>query len=141
MKKTLKDGYELDDSSERIDRDVVHRFISEQSYWGFRRDRSVMDGLIDRASRNVGLYAPDGSLVGYSRTVDAADAWLVYLADVFVLAEHRGKGLGTELIRFTVEEGPYAGRRWLLHTADAHGLYEKFGFEPGERLLERKSLG
>lgn len=141
MKKTLRDGYELDDSSERIDRDVVHRFISEQSYWGFRRDRSVMDGLIDRASRNVGLYAPDGSLVGYSRTVDAADAWLVYLADVFVLAEHRGKGLGTELIRFTVEEGPYAGRRWLLHTADAHGLYEKFGFEPGERLLERKSLG
>jgi GNAT superfamily N-acetyltransferase len=138
VKRTLRDGYELDDDPARIDRDVVHRFISEVSYWGFRRERSVMDGLIDRASRNVGLYAPEGALVGYSRTVDAADAWLVYLADAFVLAEHRGRGLGAELIRFTVDKGPYAERRWVLHTADAHGLYEKFGFGPGERLLERK---
>jgi len=139
VKKQLKEGYELDDDPARIDRDVVHRFISEVSYWGFRRERPVMDGLIDRAARNVGLYALDGSLVGYSRTVDAADAWLVYLADVFVLAEHRGKGLGSELIRFTVDEGPFADRRWVLHTADAHGLYEKFGFGPGERLLERRA--
>ena len=139
MKKQLKDGFELDDDTARIDRDAVHRFISEQSYWAFRRERSVMDGLIDRAARNVGLYAPDGPLVGYSRTVDAADASLVYLADVFVLPEHRSRGLGSELIRFTVEDGPYADRRWILHTADAHGLYEKFGFAPGERLLERKA--
>lgn len=139
MKKQLRDGYELDDDTERIDRQVVHKFISEESYWAFRREREVMDGLIERASRNVGLYAPDGSLVGYSRTVDAPDAWLVYLADVFVLPEHRGRGLGVDLVRFTVEEGPYADRRWLLHTADAHGLYEKLGFAPGERLLERKA--
>jgi GNAT superfamily N-acetyltransferase len=139
VKRELRDGYELDDDTARIDREVVHLFISEESYWGFRREREVMDGLIERASRNVGLYAPDGSLVGYSRTVDAPDAWLVYLADVFVLPEHRGRGLGVELVRFTVEEGPYAHRRWLLHTADAHGLYEKLGFEPGERLLERKA--
>ena len=139
MKKQLNDGYELDDDSARIDREAVHRFISEQSYWAFRRERTVMDGLIDRAARNVGVYAPDGALVGYSRTVDAPDAWLVYLADVFVLPEHRGRGLGSELVRFTVNEGPYADRRWMLHTADAHGLYEKFGFEPGERLLERKA--
>jgi hypothetical protein len=42
-----------------------------------------------------------------------------------------------ELARFTVDEGPFAGRRWILHTADAHGLYEKLGFAPSERLLER----
>jgi GNAT superfamily N-acetyltransferase len=137
MNKQLARGYELDDDTGRIDREVVHRFISEESYWAFRRERDVMDGLIDRAARNVGLYAPDGSLVGYSRTVDAADAWLVYLADVFVLDGHRGSGLGVELVRFTVDEGPYAGRRWLLHTADAHGLYEKLGFAPDERLLAR----
>ena len=137
MKKQLPHGYELDDDTARIDREAVHRFISEESYWAFRRGRDVMDGLIDRAARNVGLYAPDGSLVGYSRTVDAPDAFLVYLADVFVLPEHRGHGRGVELVRFTVEEGPYAARRWILHTADAHGLYEKLGFAPGERLLER----
>ena len=139
MKKRLRQGYELDDDATRVDRDVVHRYICEESYWGKGRPREAMDGLIDRASRNVGLYAPDGSLVGYSRTVDAPDAFLVYLADVFVLAEHRGHGLGVELVRFTVEEGPYASRRWVLHTADAHGLYEKLGFAPGERLLERSA--
>ena len=137
MKKQLPHGYELDDDTARIDREAVHRFISEESYWAFRRGRDVMDGLFDRAARNVGLYAPDGSLVGYSRTVDAPDAFLVYLADVFVLPEHRGHGRGVELVRFTVDEGPYAARRWILHTADAHGLYEKLGFAPGERLLER----
>ena len=137
MKKQLPHGFELDDDTARIDREAVHRFISEESYWAFRRGRDVMDGLIDRAARNVGLYAPDGSLVGYSRTVDAPDAFLVYLADVFVLPEHRGHGRGVELVRFTVDEGPYAARRWILHTADAHGLYEKLGFAPGERLLER----
>jgi GNAT superfamily N-acetyltransferase len=56
---------------------------------------------------------------------------------VFLLPEHRGHGRGVELVRFTVDEGPYATRRWILHTADAHGLYEKLGFAPGERLLER----
>jgi GNAT superfamily N-acetyltransferase len=137
VKKRLPHGYELDDDTARIDRDAVHRFISEESYWAFRRPRDVMDGLIDRAARNVGLYAPDGLLAGYSRTVDAPDAFLVYLADVFVLPEHRGHGRGVELVRFTVDEGPYATRRWILHTADAHGLYEKLGFAPGERLLER----
>ena len=137
MKKQLERGYELDDDPSRIDRDAVHRFISEESYWAGGRPREVMDGLIDRAARNVGLYAPDGALAGYSRTVDAADAFLVYLADVFVLPEHRGHGLGVDLVRFTVEEGPYAGRRWVLHTWDAHSLYERFGFATSERLLER----
>ena len=137
MRKQLRQGYELDDDPARIDRDVVHTFISEESYWAKGRPRETMDGLIDRAARNVGLYAPDGSLAGYSRTVDVPDASLVYLADVFVLPEHRGHGLGVELVRFTVEEGPYAGRRWILHTADAHSLYAQFGFAAGERLLER----
>ena len=137
MRRKLADGFELDDDRERIDVDAVHRFISEESYWAKGRPRETMDGLIDRAARNVGLYAPDGSLVGYSRTVDAPDAGLVYLADVYVLDEHRGRGHGVELVRFSVDEGPFAARRWVLHTADAHGLYGKFGFARGERLLER----
>ena len=137
MKKQLANGYELDDDTGRIDRAAVHRFISEESYWAPGRGRDVMDGLIERAARNVGLYTSDGSQVGYSRTVDAPDAWLVYLADVYILDDHRGGGLGVELVRFTIEEGPYAQRRWILHTADAHGLYEKFGFTASECILER----
>jgi GNAT superfamily N-acetyltransferase len=57
---------------------------------------------------------------------------------VYVLDEYRGRGLGVELVRFMVEDGPLADRRWILHTRDAHDLYRKFGFaEPGERLMER----
>jgi GNAT superfamily N-acetyltransferase len=137
VKRKLARGYELDDDTARVDREAVHRFISEDSYWAKGRTRETMDGLIERAARNVGLYAPGGSLVGYSRTVDAPDAWLVYLADVYVLDAHRGRGHGVELVRFTVDEGPFVARRWVLHTLDAHGLYEKFGFAPAERLLER----
>lgn len=136
MRRELAGGYELDDDPERIDRVEVHRFLSEESYWAERRPRETMDGLIERAARVVGLYR-EGAQVGFSRTVDAPDARLVYLADVYVHPGHRGKGLGLEIVRFTIEDGPYAERRWVLHTSDAHGLYAKFGFGPGERLLER----
>jgi GNAT superfamily N-acetyltransferase len=55
-----------------------------------------------------------------------------------VLEEHRGRGLGVELVRFSVDEGPLAKTRWYLHTRDAHELYRSFGFDtPGPRALER----
>ena len=139
MRRELPGGYELDDDRDRIDRAAVHRFISEESYWAAGRTRERMDELADGAARVAGLYRGDEQ-VGFSRTVDVPDANLVYLADVYVLPEHRGEGRGVELIRFTIDEGPLAGRRWLLHTADAHGLYAKFGFGPNERLLERPTL-
>jgi len=67
---------------------------------------------------------------------------LAYLADVYVLEPHRGHGLGVELVRFAVEEGPHASMRWLLQTDDAHRLYERFGFEPAaERWMERRPTG
>ncbi|MEJ7793150.1 MAG: GNAT family N-acetyltransferase [Gaiellaceae bacterium] len=80
--------------------------------------------------RSSGRFQPNRRRAGRS---------LVYLADVYVHADHRGGGRGVELVRFTVVEGPFAERRWILHTADAQGLYERFGFNRGERLLERPS--
>ncbi len=136
MKRSLPGGYELDDNRDRVDRAAVHRFITEESYWAPGRAREAMDGLIERADRVAGLYH-GGEQVGFSRTVDIPDANFVYLADVYVLTEHRGEGRGVELVRFTIDEGPFADRRWLLHTADAHGLYAKLGFGPNARLLER----
>jgi GNAT superfamily N-acetyltransferase len=137
VRKTLAGAYELDDDRDRVDAAAVHAYIGGESYWATGRPREVMDGLIERAARVVGLYAPGGGQVGFSRTVDAPDADLVYLADVYVLETHRGHGRGVELVRFSVDEGPYASRRWILHTADAHRLYERFGFGPAEQLLER----
>ena len=135
MRRSLQDGYELDDDPGRIDRAAVHAYLT-RSYWAEGRSRDVQDALIDNAARVVGLYK-DGVQVGFSRTL--SDGYVQsYLADVYVLDEHRGRGLGVELVRFSVDEGSLAHTKWLLHTRDAHDLYRKFGFaEPTERVLER----
>ncbi len=76
-------------------------------------------------------------MVGFARAVSDG-LQLAYLADVFVLAGHRGRGLGRRLVEEMIEAGPGAGFRWLLHTADAHGLYERLGFTSApETLMER----
>jgi GNAT superfamily N-acetyltransferase len=136
MRRELADGYELDDDSDRVDIDAVHAFISGESYWAQGRPRALVERLVREATRVVGLYK-DGAQVGFSRAATDG-ATVVYLADVYVLAEHRGRGLGLELVREMVENGPLADRTWLLHTRDMHALYAKLGFgPPGDRLMER----
>jgi GNAT superfamily N-acetyltransferase len=135
MKRELGDRYELDDDATRIDREAVHAYLT-RSYWAEGRSRETQDALIDAAARVVGLYH-DGSQVGFSRAISDGHVQS-YLADVYVLEEHRGRGLGVELVRFSVDEGPLASTKWYLHTRDAHDLYRRFGFtEPSERVLER----
>jgi GNAT superfamily N-acetyltransferase len=136
VSRDLGDGYELDDDRGRIDRDAVHAYVGGESYWAKGRPRERQDELIDASDRVVGLYK-DGRQVGFARAVDCDGAGFVYLADVYVLDECRGRGLGVELVREMVENGPYADRRWVLHTRDAHTLYEKLGFGSNERLMER----
>jgi GNAT superfamily N-acetyltransferase len=137
MRRPLPDGYELDDDPGRIDRAAVHAYLSGESYWAEGRPRALMDDLVASAWRVVGLYAPDGRQVGFARAVSDGHT-VSYLADVYVLEAHRGRGLGLQLVRFTVDEGPLQGTKWLLHTRDMHRLYAKLGFvEPGERLMER----
>jgi len=137
VKRELADGYELDDDPKRIDIDAVHAFISGESYWGQGRPRATVERVIRKADRVVGLYK-DGAQVGFCRAVTDEGARLAYLADVYVLGEHRGRGLGLELVREMVDNGTLAENTWLLHTRDMHGLYAKVGFGlPGERLMER----
>jgi len=135
VKRALWNGYELDDDPARIDRTAVHVFLT-QSYWAEGRTRARQDDLIDGSARAVGLYH-GADQVGFARIVDCDAAGFVYLADVYVLEEHRGRSLGLELVREAVENGPHAGRRWVLHTRDMHALYTKLGFGPNERLMER----
>ena len=137
MKRELGDGLELDDDPARIDLDEVHRYLSEESYWAKGRPRDEQAEMNRTAARLVGLYH-DGRQIGFTRTALVAGMRVAYLYDVYVLAEFRGRGLGEELVRETVERGPFADYRWLLDTRDAHTLYEKFGFgPPSERLMER----
>jgi GNAT superfamily N-acetyltransferase len=136
VKRDLGDGFELDDDRTRIDREAVHAYLGGVSYWAEGRTRARQDELIDASERLIGLYK-DGRQVGFARAVDCDAAGFVYLADVYVLDEFRGRGLGLELVREIVENGSDAGRRWMLHTRDAHAFYEKLGFGPNERLIER----
>ncbi len=134
MRRELPGGYELDDNLERVDLDAVARFLSEESYWARGRPRETIERLIRTASRVVGLYEGERQ-VGFARTFSDGVSF-AYLADVYVLEELRGKGLGVELVREAVENSPFAHCRWMLHTADAHGLYEKLGFHrPNDTFL------
>lgn len=111
----------------RLDLDVIHGFLS-QSYWA----RGIPRELVERAVRNslcFGLYE-GARQVGFARVI-SDEATFAYLADVFIIESHRGRGLAKVLIAAVVAEPRLQGlRRWMLATRDAHGLYARFGFEP-----------
>jgi ribosomal protein S18 acetylase RimI-like enzyme len=136
VRRELGDGFELDDAKERIDLDEIHRFLSEEAYWALGRPRDVQDRLVRDAARVLGIYR-DGRQVGFCRAASDGVSF-AYLADVYVLPEYRGRGLGEELVREMVEQGPLGERRWLLHTSNMHALYRKFGFDvPDAKVMER----
>lgn len=131
------DRYEFDDDPARIDLDAAWAYLGSDAYWGRWRRRQHLEQQLATAWRVVGCYAPDGSMVGFARAVSDGVA-LAYLADVYVLDAHRGRGLGTDLVRTMVEDGPGREFRWMLHTKDAHRLYARFGFAaPEADYLER----
>jgi GNAT superfamily N-acetyltransferase len=135
MRQQLPAGYELDDDRDRLDLDAILDFLTTSAYWGTWRSRADISTQIERAWLTAGVYAPDARQVGFARVVGDGLA-LAYLADVYVLDRHRGRGLGQALVAFTVAHGP--SWRWLLHTRDAGGLYERFGFAPAPgNLMER----
>jgi GNAT superfamily N-acetyltransferase len=135
VKRLLEDGYELDDDPRRIDHEAVYGFLSA-AYWAIGRPREVVDATIDGAARVVGLYHEDRQ-VGFVRIV--SDRYTVaYVCDVYVLQEHRGRGLGFEMMTFALREGPLVNvRKWGLHTSNAHSLYRRLGFDkPDGRYME-----
>ena len=140
MRRDLADGYELNDDPARVDVAAVHDFLSNHAYWAIGRTRETVEELIRRSARVVSLFH-EGRQAGFSRAVTDGTT-TVYLADVYVLPEHRGRGLGLELAREMVERGPYADRKWILHTEDAHELYRKLGFgAPSRKVMERVPPG
>jgi GNAT superfamily N-acetyltransferase len=142
MARSLGHGYELDDDPARLDVDAIHHFISELSYWGRGRTRERVVGTISGSWRVVGLYH-DGEQVGFARGISDG-VTMAYLADVYVLEAHRGRGLGLALVREMIEGEGAPDVHWLLHTADADGLYERLGFRRGPTrypLMERARPG
>ena len=130
--------YEIDDDPARVDRDAAFAFLSTEAYWSTWRTRKDLDAQLDEAWRLVGAYdRTTRAMVGLARAVSDGVA-IAYLADVYVLGEARGSGLGVALVDAMIERGPGRELRWMLHTRDAHGVYQRFGFAPpNDRYLER----
>ena len=110
----------------RLDIPVIHRFLTEESYWA----KGIPLETVERSIRNsmaFGVYDGDRQ-VGFARVITDR-ATFGYLADVFILPEYRGRGLAGRLVREILAHPELNGlRRWMLATADAHGVYRKAGF-------------
>jgi GNAT superfamily N-acetyltransferase len=132
-----RDAFTISTEKERLDREVIHEFL-RGSYWAKGIPREMVDRSIEN-SLCFGLY--DGeNLVGFARVI-TDNATFGYLSDVFVLESHRGRGLATWFMEVVLAHPDLRGiRRWMLATADAHGLYRKVGFaalSKPERIMEK----
>ena len=128
--------YVASDEAARLDMDVVHGFLAA-SYWCRDIPRALLEkavanslafGVYDLSS--AGARGAKGSQVGFCRLVTDR-ATYAYLADVFILESHRGRGLSKLMMKCVMSHPEVQGlRRWGLMTRDAHGLYSQFGFAP-----------
>jgi N-acetylglutamate synthase-like GNAT family acetyltransferase len=121
--------YRFSDATADMDRDRIHFWLSEKSYWALGRPRATLETAMDN-SRNFGMFdIATGDQVGYARVITDS-ATFAWLADVFIDDSVRGRGVGIDLIAgVSAVLEPLNLKRVALVTADAHGLYEKFGFE------------
>jgi GNAT superfamily N-acetyltransferase len=119
---------EISNDRARMDVDVIHRYLSEESYWAKGIPREVVERSIEH-SLCFGAF-DNGAQVGFTRVITDY-ATFAYVADVFVLASHRGRRIGKRIMEAVLAHPELRGlRRWHLVTRDAHGLYVQFGFTP-----------
>ncbi|GAB3953098.1 GNAT family N-acetyltransferase [Spirosoma harenae] len=124
----MNEEYTISADKTKLDLDVIHRFLSQEAYWCLNIPLEVVQRSIEN-SICFGVYRGDKQ-VGFARVITDL-ATFGYLADVFILPDHRGKGLSKQMMAFIMAYPPLQGlRRMMLVTLDAHGLYSQFGFQP-----------
>lgn len=122
-----RDGYRIETDPALMDVEAVHAFLTT-AYWSQGCSLERVRRSIAGSARVYGLFR-GGEQVGFARVVSDLSTQ-AYLGDVYVLAAHRGRGLGTWLVETAVDDPDLAGLKWLLRTQDAHSLYRRFGFTP-----------
>ena len=124
----LAEGYLISTDPAKLDINVIHQYLSKESYWA----QNIPLDVVERSINNsfcFGVYY-NNEQVGLARLI-TDKATFAYLCDVFVLEESRGNGLSKWLMQNIMAHPDLQGlRRWSLATADAHGLYSQFGFTP-----------
>jgi GNAT superfamily N-acetyltransferase len=132
------ENFEISTDKGRLDVEMIHRFLSEESYWAKTRTVTQTRTAIEN-SLCFGVYFEDRQ-IGFARVVSDCTTF-AYIGDVCVITEYRGRGLSKRLMETIVDHPDLQGlRRWLLATRDAHGLYEQFDFASlkfPERWMER----
>jgi len=124
-----RDQYVISTDTRRLDRGAIHAFL-RNSYWAPGIPRAVVDRSIQN-SLPFGVYDSEGQ-VGFARVITDY-ATFAYIADVFVLPSHRGRGLARWLMEVIHAHPDLQGlRRWMLVTRDAQALYRKVGYRDVE---------
>lgn len=119
--------YEVTTNKSRLDIDLIHQFLSRDSYWA----KNIPRDLMERSIANSLCFAvfDDNRQIAFARVISDY-AVFAYVADVFVVPEHRGRGV-SKLMMNAIRDHPQLRslRRWHLVTSDAHGLYRQYGFD------------
>jgi GNAT superfamily N-acetyltransferase len=139
IREKLIDEFLFSSDKSKLQADVIHRYLSTESYWAqnvpYERVIKSIEGSVC-----FGIYHT-GEQIGFARVITDG-ATFGYMADVFILKEFRGRGLSKQLIQFMMDYPEFTGlRRFMLATMDAHDLYKKFGFIPlstPEKFMEIK---
>lgn len=137
-----KNNYLFSFDKSKIQIAAVYKYLSEESYWAQRIPLAIVERSIQNAIC-FGIYDSQGTQVGFGRMI-TDQAVFAYLADVFILGPHRGKGLSKTMVQaFCSLAESFEVRRFMLATQDAHGLYAQYGFEPlsnPERIMGKKGI-
>ena len=124
----------------KLDIDMIHQFLSEESYWAKGRTKEAVLKSIEN-SICFGVYEK-GEQVAFARVLTdyVVFSWVM---DVFVVPEYRDKGYGKRLMEFIINYPDLKEvKGWGLKTFDAHSLYEKYGFttiEYSDTFMEKKN--
>jgi GNAT superfamily N-acetyltransferase len=112
----------------KLDVKIIHQFLSTEAYWSKNIPYSTVEESISN-SLCFGIYN-NQTQAGFARVISDY-ATFAYLCDVFILPEYRGNNLSKMLMQEVMNHAQLQGlRRWMLGTADAHGLYSQFGWTP-----------
>ncbi len=135
-------GYLFSSDKQKIQPHVVYQFLDKDSYWAKGIPYDTVTKAIE-FSICIGIYDENGTQVGFGRMITDR-ATFAYLADIFIIKDHRGKGLSKEMMRtFCKLADDFGLRRFLLTTQDAHELYKQFGFNTfpyPERTMSRPGV-
>ncbi|MGG0554705.1 GNAT family N-acetyltransferase [Priestia aryabhattai] len=130
----MEELYFISSDKSLLDLDVIHKFLTYDSYWAQGITKKTVATSIINSALCFGIYKKNsnkgiGEQVGFARVISDLSTF-AYIADVFVLEKHRGKGLSKKLINeIMVHPDLITLRRVMLATKDAQGLYSKFGFK------------